>query len=360
MKKTVVIGMSGGVDSSAAAYVLKEEGYNVIGVTMEFWQNSDYCHIEEEGGCGGLTAAEDARRVAEVLDIPYYVLDFRKEFHQNVIQYFINDYLQARTPNPCIMCNRYVKWEALLQRSRALGADYIATGHYARISKLENGRYAIMNSVTAEKDQTYALYGLTQEQLSHTLLPIGAYSKPEVRALAEKAGLPVAKKHDSQEICFIPDGDYASFIERNTDERMPEGNFVSKEGKILGKHRGLLHYTIGQRRGLNLPMGRRVFVTELRPESNEVVVGEHEDVFTNELTAGNITFMGIPEMKIGESGVFLTKIRYNHRGTECIVSRTGPDEIHCHFTSPVRAVTPGQAVVFYKDNYVAGGGVIKR
>ena len=358
-KKTVVIGMSGGVDSSAAAYILKEQGYNVIGVTMQIWQDENSCTLEREGGCCGVSAVEDARRVAEVLDIPYYVMNFKEEFRKYVINYFIDEYLHGRTPNPCIACNRYVKWEALLQRSMAIGADYIATGHYAKIARLQNGRFAIRNSVTAEKDQTYALYGLTQEQLSHTLLPIGEYTKPEVRAIAMKAGLPVAGKHDSQEICFVPDGDYASFIEKNTDKKMPEGNFVTKDGEILGRHKGLLHYTIGQRRGLNLPMGRRVFVTELRTDTNEVVVGEHEDVFTKELCADHITFMGIPEMKIGESAEFLTKIRYNHRGEQCLVTRAGEDEIHCEFRKDVRAVTPGQAVVFYRDDYVAGGGIIK-
>lgn len=357
-KKKVVVGMSGGVDSSVAALLLKEQGYDVIGVTMQIWQDEDAAAAEREGGCCSLSAVEDARRVAEVLEIPYYVMNFKEEFRRSVIDYFVAEYEKGRTPNPCIACNRYVKWEALLERSLAIGADYIATGHYARIVRRENGRYAIENSVSEAKDQTYALYGLTQEQLRRTLLPVGFYEKPQIREIAAKAGLPVARKHDSQEICFVPDGDYASFIERDTGRTAPEGNFVTKDGTVLGHHRGITHYTIGQRRGLDLPMGRRVFVTGIRPETNEVVVGESEDVFTDCLSADHLTFMGIPEMEIGEEGHFLTKIRYNHRGTMCRVRRTGADEITCRFDEPVRAVTPGQAVVFYEDGCVAGGGII--
>ena len=214
MKKKVVVGMSGGVDSSVAALLLKEQGYDVIGVTMQIWQDEEQALKEEHGGCCGLSAVEDARRVAQVLDIPYYVMNFKQEFREKVMDYFTCEYLQGRTPNPCIACNRYVKWESLLQRSLEIGADYIATGHYARIEQLPNGRYAIRNSVTARKDQTYALYNLTQEQLSHTLMPVGAYHKDEIRKMAVENDLPVAYKPDSQDICFVPDGDYAGFIER--------------------------------------------------------------------------------------------------------------------------------------------------
>lgn len=362
MNKTVVVGMSGGVDSSAAAYLLKEQGYQVIGITMQIWQDENAAVLEKEGGCCGVSAVEDAGRVAEVLGIPYYVVNFRDIFQRRVIDYFTEEYLAGRTPNPCIACNRYVKWEALLEKSLQIGADYIATGHYATITARENGRLAVSNSVTAEKDQTYALYNLTQEQLSRTLLPVGRYTKPQIREIAEAAGLPVAHKHDSQEICFVPDGDYAAFIEREHAGAVPPpGNFVTPDGKILGRHKGITHYTIGQRRGLDLPMGRRVFVTEIRPETNEVVVGEHEDVFTDTLHADHLNYMGIPELNTGETGLFLTKIRYNHKGTLCEITKTDTDEITCRFREPVRAVTPGQAVVFYtEDGCVAGGGTIIR
>ncbi len=346
-QKTVVVGMSGGVDSSVAAYLLKEQGYNVIGVTMQIWQ-------EEESGCCGLSAIEDARCVANSLGIPHYVMNFRSEFKNNVIDYFIDEYLNGRTPNPCIACNRYVKWEALLNRSREIGADYIATGHYAQIEKLTNGRYTLKR--TEVKDQTYALYNLTQEQLSHTLMPVGAYGKDEIRQLAEKIDLRVANKPDSQDICFVPDGDYARFIEKTLQTELPVGNFVSVDGDVLGTHKGITHYTVGQRKGLGLALGYPAFVVEIRPETNEVVIGTNEDSLSNYVRANRLNFMSIGNLE-GKMRVW-AKIRYNHKGAWCTIQKTDVDEVLCTFEEKQRAITPGQAVVFYDGDYVLGGGTI--
>lgn len=357
MRKKVVVGMSGGVDSSVAAYLLKEQGYDVVGVTMQIWQDEDTFAAEENGGCCGLSAVEDARRVAQYLGIPYYVMNFKQEFKDKVMDYFVEEYLHGKTPNPCIACNRYVKWESLLKRSLDIGAQYIATGHYARVERLDNGRYALRSSVTAAKDQTYALYNLTQYQLAHTLMPVGDYTKDEIRKMAEELGLPVAHKPDSQEICFIPDNDYAGFIDREAGEPVPApGNFVTEAGAVLGVHKGITHYTVGQRKGLNLSLGHPVFVTKIRPETNEVVIGEAEDVFSTELVCDHINYMGMESLD-GKRRVN-AKIRYAHKGAPCEIEKLEGDRIRCTFSEPVRAVTPGQAVVFYDGDYVLGGGTI--
>ena len=355
-KERVVVGMSGGVDSSVAAYLLKEAGYDVVGVTMQIWQKEDDDTVSANGGCCGQSAVEDAARVASRIGIPHYVMNFRDEFQEKVIQYFMDEYLAGRTPNPCIACNRYVKWESLLQRSLQIGADYIATGHYARIAKLPNGRFAIQRSATAAKDQTYALYNLTQDQLSHTLMPVGDYEKGRIRQIAEEIGLPVAHKPDSMEICFVPDQDYARFISENSGHVVPEGNFVTTDGKVIGRHKGITHYTVGQRKGLNLSMGKPVFVVEIRPETNEVVIGDNQDVFTDRLRCSNLNFMSVED--IHEDTPVVAKIRYNHHGAKAVVRKTGADEAEVVFEEPVRAVTPGQAVVFYDGDYVLGGGTI--
>ena len=386
-----------------AAYLLKEQGYDVIGVTMQIWQDEEQKAQEENGGCCGLSAVEDARKVAWELGIPYYVMNFKKEFQDNVIQYFINEYIQGRTPNPCIACNRqvawklkiphyvmnfrqefrdrvieyfmneyihgrtpnpciacnrYVKWESLLKRSLDIGAEYIATGHYAQVHKLSNGRYTLKKSITEAKDQTYALYNLTQYQLSHTLMPVGEYSKEQIRQIAETIHLKVASKPDSQEICFIPDHDYARFIKEHSREQLLKGNFVDLDGNILGQHEGITHYTIGQRKGLNLSMGRPVFVVEIRPETNEVVIGEANDVFSNILICSHLNWMAIQGLYGKEMDVTV-KIRYSHKGAKATIREIGDDKVECQFEEPQRAITPGQAVVFYDGDYVVGGGIIE-
>lgn len=360
--KTVVVGMSGGVDSSVAALLLKEQGYDVIGVTMQIWPEEA---PEHEGGCCGVSAAADARAVAEKIGIPFYVIDFTDVFREKVIDYFTCSYLNGKTPNPCIACNRYVKWEALLSKSIDIGADYIATGHYARIAELPGGRLAVRNSVTAAKDQTYALYNLTQTQLARTLFPIGDHSKDEIREIASQAGLPVANKPDSQEICFVPDGDYAKYIENQAAQNSslklpPAGNFVNADGKVIGKHKGITHYTIGQRRGLEIAAGHRVFVTDIRPETNEVVIGENEELFTTEVVFEDVNYMAVPGLNTGEKLRVKAKIRYNHSGEEGEIEALPGGKAICRFDRPVRAATPGQALVFYIDEYVAGGGTICR
>ena len=349
MGKKVVVGLSGGVDSSVAAYLLKKQGYDVIGVTMHMWQ--------PEGDLTEPASVADARKVAEVLDIPFYVCDFKEVFEEKVMNYFVDEYLQGRTPNPCTTCNRYVKWEALLARAKELGADYIATGHYARIIQLPNGRYSIKTSATSSKDQTYALYNLTQEQLAHTLMPVGEYTKDEIRQIAAEANIPVAQKKDSMEICFIPDNDYASFIEKKAGEKVPgQGNFVTIDGTVIGQHKGITHYTIGQRKGLNLSMGHPVFVTKICARTGDVVIGKNEDVFSNTLICDKVNFMGMENLE--EPRKVMAKIRYAHKGDICLLERLDDNRIKCTFENPVRAITPGQAEVFYEQDYVLGGGTI--
>lgn len=356
MKKKVVVGMSGGVDSSVAAYLLKKEGYDVVGVTMRIWQDEDIETKEENGGCCGLSAVDDARRVANMLDIPYYVMNFKDIFDKTVIQYFVNEYLKGKTPNPCIACNRYVKWEALLERSLHIGADYIATGHYAHVCTYpETNRYTLKLSLAAGKDQTYALYNLTQFQLKHTLMPLWKYTKDEVRKIAEEIGLCVANKPDSQEICFIPDDNYGGFVKSRADKKISAGNFVDINGKIIGRHKGIIHYTVGQRKGLGVTFGKPMYVKSIDSKLNNVVLAENSDLFSTELFAENLNFMAVDtldnEMRV------MAKIRYSHKPCPCTIKMSG-EYIRCDFDEPQRAVTPGQAVVFYSGDYIVCGGTI--
>ncbi len=345
-----VVGMSGGVDSSVAAYLLKEKGYDVIGVTMALYDGAD-----EEGLCCGLSATEDARAVADKIGIPHYVFNFKKEFKEKVIDYFIDRYLKGVTPNPCIACNRYLKWESLLSRSLEIGAEYIATGHYATVVKHpDTGRYTLKTADS--KDQTYALYALTQYQLAHTLMPVGEYSKQEIREIARKIGLKVADKPDSQDICFVPDGDYNGFIRENTSAAIPEGDFTDSKGNILGRHKGITAYTIGQRKGLGIALGVPAYVTSIDAENNRVVLGSNEELFRTKVIVRDYNPMGLdmPQWEIRVQG----KLRYTQPKANCIIRPMGENMVEAVFNTPQRAVTPGQAAVFYDGEYVAGGGII--
>lgn len=355
-KGKVVVGMSGGVDSSVAAWLLKKQGYDVIGVTMQIWQDEENIVQEENGGCCGLSAVDDARRVAAAIGIPYYVMNFKDEFQKSVIEYFTKEYLAGRTPNPCIACNRYVKWEALLQRSLSIGADYIATGHYARIEHLPNGRYAIRRSATMEKDQTYALYNLTQEQLARTLMPVGEYSKDRIREMADEIGLLVAHKPDSQDICFVPDGDYTAFIERITKNKPRPGKFIHQNGQVLGTHQGLIHYTIGQRKGLGIAYEYPLYVIDKDIASNTVILGPNDALFQKALLAENCNLIAIDKL---EAPLRVTaKTRYRQKDVPAVIEPLADGKIKVTFDEPQRAITPGQAVVFYDGDYVVGGGII--
>lgn len=334
-----------------AALLLKRQGYEVTGLTVETWEEGD--SFEETGDSHDIRAAKAA---AEVIGIPHRTLNLKREFRENVVENFLREYEAGRTPNPCIICNRTVKWQGLLEAAERLGADVVATGHYAKIHRLSNGRLAVKNSASAGKDQTYVLWRLTQGQLEKTVFPVGDMEKSEVRRIAEEAGLPAAHMADSQEICFFSGTDYAGFLTRQGLMSVP-GNFVDKDGKVLGTHRGLIHYTIGQRKGLGISFGHPVFVTELRPDRNEVVLGENEDLFTKVVHAGDVQLMGALPFTEAD---FTAKIRYAKKAVPCRIKMTGEKQLSAFFEEAVRAPTPGQSIVFYDGDYVAGGGVIEK
>jgi len=374
----VVVAMSGGVDSSVAAALLKDEGYEVIGVTMQIWPPEG----NKFGGCCGVAAIEDARKVAHTLGIPYYVMNLRDVFSEKVINNFIDEYQRGRTPNPCVRCNQHIKFGALLEKARGLGADFVATGHHARVEK-EKDRYLLKKGLDANKDQSYFLYSLAQEQLAHSLMPIGKLTKEEVREIARKLKLPVAAKPQSTEICFIPDDDYCGFITDYIPDAARPGPILDESGKVLGSHQGIIHHTIGQRKGLVLAAAEPLYVIAIDPAQNAIIVGSREKAFRDELTASDLNWI------TSDTPVFPfsthAKIRYRHPEAPATVTpylslRDHPDavgrrsnlnrlsplsspgvtKVHVKYTHPQMAITPGQAVVFYDGDVVVGGGTIER
>jgi tRNA-specific 2-thiouridylase len=351
----VVVAMSGGVDSSVAAALLKKEGYQVIGITMQLWPADK--SGDRFGGCCGTSAVEDAKKVAYKLGIPHYVMDFRDIFAQKVIADFCREYSSGRTPNPCIRCNRYIKFDALLEKARGLGADFIATGHHARVEKDKTtGRYLLRKGIDREKDQSYFLYALTQEQLSHTLFPVGNFTKEQVRKIARELTLPVADKPGSQEICFIPDDNYVEFLKDYIPRAAEPGPILNEQGNIVGHHQGILFYTIGQRKGLRIAAKGPLYVIDIKPERNAIVVGSKEKAFGDELIADNLNWVNIA--RLTQSITVKAKIRYRHPEAEATVTPIDDDRIYVKFTEPQLAIAPGQAIVFYDGDIVIGGGTI--
>ncbi len=360
MTKKVMLAMSGGVDSSCALLLLQRQGYEVIGATMHLYDNEDIGVKSKT--CCSLNDVEDAKAVAARFNVPHYVFNFKDRFKKAVIENFNNQYLNGLTPNPCIDCNRYLKFDALLERAKMLECDYIATGHYARIVFDEHtGRYLLKKSLcdgeVNEKDQSYVLYNLTQEQLAHILFPLGEMDKTEVRKIAEENGLVNYNKPDSQDICFVPDGDYAKFIREYTGIIPQKGDVIDKNGNVLGQHSGLINYTIGQRKGLGIAFGKPMYVVDKNVENNTVIVGEGEDLFRDSLIADDLNWIAFD--KVSAPFGCKAKTRYKQIEQPCTVCPNDDGMVKVVFEQPQRAITRGQRIVFYNDDTVIGGGVIK-
>lgn len=352
MAKKALIAMSGGVDSSVAAWLMKKNGWDCIGVTMKLYDNEDI-GMEREKTCCSLRDIEDARSVAYKIGIPYYVFNFKEDFKEKVIDPFIKSYQCGMTPNPCIECNRHLKFEHLYRRAKALKCDVIVTGHYVRIAHDAAG-YHLLKGKDASKDQSYVLYSLTQEQLAHTCFPLGEYSKEEIRQIAAQQGFFNAAKRDSQDICFIPDGDYRSFIREATGQKNVPGEFLNQDGDVIGVHRGYYCYTIGQRKGLGISAPHPLYVTDIIPEHNKVILGSNEDLMGRDLIAGD--FNWIESVRPDE--VIKARIRYHQTEKEATAAAREDGTVAVHFLQPQRAITKGQAVVLYRGEAVVGGGTI--
>jgi tRNA-specific 2-thiouridylase len=359
-RKRVVIAMSGGVDSSIAAVLLKERDYEVIGITMKLFSlPKEYRGSENLRSCCGWKAVEDAKRVAAAIGISHSVVDFKKVFEKRVITDFCEEYARGRTPNPCIRCNEYIKFKALLDKAEALNADYLATGHHARIdydSKLK--RFLLRKGKDRVKDQSYFLYPLTQNQLSRVLMPIGHFTKKEVRERAKEIGLPVARRPESQEVCFVPDKDYAGFLRKRIPKAFRPGPILAVENRVVGQHKGIPHFTIGQRRGMGIAAPQPLYVIAIRSSENAIVVGKDADLYKKTLLASRINL--ISKDKLTEPLTLKAKIRYKHREAKAVLKPFDSDQVLVEFEKPQRAITPGQAVVFYDGDVVAGGGIIER
>ena len=362
-KGRVLVAMSGGVDSSVAAVMLAEQGYGVIGITMKTWDyHRSGGNSGKETGCCTVESMNDARHIAVNHGFKHFIVDIREEFGDLVIDRFVEDYLEGRTPNPCVLCNTHIKWAALMKRANNLGCDFIATGHYAQIRE-ENSRFVISRGLDRSKDQSYALWGVAQEHLARTIFPLGGYSKKEIRQIAQDHGLlNVANKPDSYEICFVPDDDYRRFLKdrvEGLEDKVKGGTFVDKDGNVLGTHEGYPFYTIGQRRGLNLPMGKPVYVTHINPYTNTITIGEKEDLIETTLTAKELNFIKYDAVPKGEMEI-TGAIRYNDDGAIGTLTQLGEDEIKVHFPTGREAITPGQAIVCYEGDDVVAGGWIKK
>jgi len=360
----ILVAMSGGIDSSLAAVMLHEEGYEVIGMTMKTWDYASSGSSKKETGCCSLDSINDARNIAVNLGFPHYILDIREEFGDYVIDHFTGEYLEGRTPNPCVLCNTHIKWDSLLRRADKLDCELIATGHYANVrevgSSKENSRFVISKGIDTWKDQSYVLWGVSQESLARTKLPLGNLKKSEIREMAtQKEFYDLVNKKESYEICFVPDNDYRGFLKRRVEgleERVKGGNFVLEDGKVVGKHEGYPFYTIGQRKGLGIAFGTPMFVTEIRKDTNEVVLGHEKSLDKDGMMVGKIVMQKYANLN-GLSLETNTKIRYKHEGSPATITQDG-DKMKVIFKEPVSGIAPGQAAVFYEGDDVVGGGWI--